>query len=134
MLCMGFGIGGGHTPADRIRSNGIQFLLIGGLLNIFRWLLPGILQSAVLHRPPIEDITYCLQSDIYYFVGIFYIFYAFLKKRKITTESLLLISMLMLTLNMLLTPLTHKYITNRIAAAGLFWAGLEAASALAGIS
>lgn len=25
--------------------------------------------------------------------------------------------MLMLTLNMLLTPLTHKYITNRIAAA-----------------
>ena len=37
MMCMGFGIGGGKTSADVIRKNGIQFLLIGAILNIFRW-------------------------------------------------------------------------------------------------
>ena len=65
MICMGFGIGGGRTSADSIRRNGIQFLLIGALLNIFRWLLPGILQAVTIHTRLIEDIDFCLQSDIY---------------------------------------------------------------------
>jgi len=104
MICMGFGIGGGKTSADSIRKSGIQFLLIGLFLNIFRWLIPGIIKSLVLHTPLIEDIDLCFQSDIYYFVGIFFVFYAFLKKRGITTAKLLLLSMIMLTLNTVLTP------------------------------
>jgi len=90
MICMGFGIGGGKTSPDAIRRNGIQFLLIGAILNIFRWLLPGILQSIVLHTNLIEDVKFCLQSDIYYFVGIFFIFYSFMKKRKITPAGMIL--------------------------------------------
>jgi len=116
MICMGFGIGGGRTSPDNIRRNGIQFLLIGGLLNIFRWLLPGILQAVTIHTSLIEDIDYCLQSDIYYFVGLFFIFYSFLKQWKIQTAGVLMISVLTLTLNTALTPITHKFITNHIVA------------------
>ena len=116
MICMGFGIGGGKTSADGIRRNGIQFLLIGALLNLVRWFLPGILQMVTLHTNLVEDIAFCLQSDIYFFVGLFYVFYSILKKWKVNTSGLLLISVLMLTLNTLLTPLTGKYITNPIIA------------------
>lgn len=64
MICMGFGIGGSRSSPDSIRKTGIQFLLIGALLNIFRWFLPGLLQAAVIHTPLIEDFEFCLQSDI----------------------------------------------------------------------
>jgi len=116
MICMGFGIGGGKTTAAGIRRNGIQFLLIGAILNIFRWFIPGIIQSFTLHTRLIEDIEFCLQSDIYYFVGLFFILYSFLKKKDISAEGMLFISILMITANMLLTPLTGKYITNPIIA------------------
>lgn len=114
MICMGFGLGGNRTSADAIRRNGIQFLLIGALLNIFRWLLPGILSALTIHTPLIEDINYCLVSDIYYFVGIFYIFYSFMKQWKISTGGLILISLLLLTADMLLTPYTNRYLHNHI--------------------
>ena len=116
MICMGFGIGGGKTKPDAIFRNGIQFLLIGALLNIFRWLIPGIIQMLVLHTDLMEDINFCLQSDIYYFVGIFFIFYSFMKRLKLTPAGMILTSMLLLTVNTLLTPLTSEYVTNDIAA------------------
>lgn len=116
MICMGFGIGGGRTSPDGIYRNGIQFLLIGGLLNIFRWLIPGILQMIVIHTPLHVDIEFCLQSDIYYFVGTFFVFYSFLKRLKIHTPGVLMISVLMLTVNTLLTPFTSTHVTNPIAA------------------
>ena len=117
MICMGFGIGGGKTSPKSIRKNGIQFLLIGALLNILRWLLPGILQAIVIKTPLIEDITFCLQSDIYYFVGLYFILYSFLVQWKMKAPGILMLSAIMLTANTLLTPLTNKYVTNKIAAA-----------------
>lgn len=116
MICMGFGIGGGKVSAKSIRRTGIQFLLIGAILNILRWLIPGIIQAIVLGTPLIEDINFCLQSDIYYFVGIFFIFYSFLKKWKVSTSQLMLISIITLTLNNALTPLMQAYVTNDIVA------------------
>ena len=115
MICMGFGIGGSRSSPASIRRTGIQFLLIGALLNIFRWFIPGVLQAIIIHTPLIEDINFCLQSDIYYFAGIFFIAYSFLKKLKVHTPGLIMISILGVTLNTLLTPLTHRYITNPIA-------------------
>jgi hypothetical protein len=47
-------------------------LLIGAILNTFRWFLPGVLQAIVIHTPLIEDFEFCLQSDIYYFAGKVY--------------------------------------------------------------
>ena len=106
MVCMGFGIGGGKTSAKNIRANGIQFLMIGFLLNIFRWFLPGLLRSIVLQRNIIQDIDFCLQSDIYYFAGLYFILYSYFKQWKIPVFGIILISILMLTANTLLTPLT----------------------------
>ncbi len=114
MICMGFGIGGGKTPPDGIMRNGIQFILIGAILNVIRWLIPGIVQKAVIHTRLIDDVDYCLQSDIYYFVGLFFIFYSILKRLKIQTPGILMISVLTLTANTLLTPITHKYVTNHM--------------------
>ena len=114
MMCMGFGIGGGKTSADGIRKNGIQFLLIGAILNILRWFIPGLIQKLTIHTKLIEDIQFCLQSDIYYFVGLFFIFYSYFKKINITPSGMIYISILLLTGNMLLTPITGRYITNPI--------------------
>jgi len=114
MICMGFGLGGNRTSPAAIRRNGIQFLLIGAILNVFRWFLPGILSAAVLHTRLIEDINFCLQSDIYYFVGLFHIFYSFMKQLKVKTPGLLMISIVMLSVNELLRPFTG-HITNAIA-------------------
>ena len=58
MVCMGFGIGGGRTSPKNIRENGIQFLLIGMLLNIWRWFLPGLLRSLVLHTNMMHSIPF----------------------------------------------------------------------------
>ncbi len=114
MICMGFGIGGGKTSAKGIRSSGIQFLLIGLILNIVRWLIPGLIQMFVLHTPILTDINFCLQSDIYYFVGIFYIFYSFFKKKDVTPGRLILISMCMLTLNTVMTPWIQETVKNPV--------------------
>ena len=117
MICMGFGIGGGKTSYKSIRDSGIQFLLIGFLLNIVRWFIPGCISSAVIHTNLMEDITYCLTSDIYYFVGLFFIFYAYTKKFKIPTTTVVVISLGTLTVNNALTPFIHEHVTNPIASA-----------------
>ena len=116
MICMGFGIGGGKTPPDGIMRNGIQFLLIGAILNLIRWFVPGVVQALTTHTHLIDDVDYCLQSDIYYFVGFFFIFYSILRKLKIQTPGLLMISVLTLTANTLLTPITNRHVTNHIVA------------------
>ena len=108
MICMGFGIGGGRTSPKNIRANGIQFLVIGMLLNIFRWLLPGLLRSVVLQRNMMQDVDFCLQSDIYYFTGLYFILYSYFKQWKIPISGIIMISILMLTANTLLTPVTGK--------------------------
>ena len=117
MMCMGFGMGGTRVMKPQAaRKNGIMFLQIGVILNIFRWLIPGIIQALVIKTPLINDVNFCLQSDIYYFVGIFYLYYAVMLKLKIKTPGLVMFSVLTLTLNTALTPYTSKYITNDIVA------------------
>ena len=69
----------------------------------------------MIHTPLIEDVNFCLQSDIYYFAGIFFVVHSYFKKWKIQTPGLILFSLLGLTLNTLLTPLTNAHITNDIA-------------------
>jgi hypothetical protein len=59
-----------------------------------------------------EDIFYFFASDIYYFVGIFYLFYALMLKLKLTTSEILVVTIVMLTINTLLTPIMSDIITN----------------------
>lgn len=112
MICMGFGVGGGRMNVDALRRNGIQFLLIGAILNVLRWFIPGILQSILIDKNLLDDFEFCIQSDIYYFVGIFYIFYSILRQLKIQSLGTIGISIVMLTINTLLTPFMSTHITN----------------------
>ena len=53
-----------------------------------------------------------LVSDIYFFVGIFCLFFALMRKIKLNTLEMLLVTIVMLTINTLLTPVMPEVITN----------------------
>lgn len=112
MMCMGFGIGGTRNTPRGIMKQGFRFLALGAILNLIRWVLPGLLLFLVHGIPMSEDIFYFFASDIYYFVGIFYLFYALMLKLKLSTPEILVTTIVMLTINTLLTPIMSDVITN----------------------
>ena len=112
MMCMGFGIGGTRNTPRGIMKQGLRFLAIGAILNLVRWILPGLLLFLIHGISMSEDIFYFFASDIYYFVGIFYLFYALMLKLKLTTSEILVTTIVMLTINTLLTPVMSDIITN----------------------
>ena len=112
MMCMGFGIGGTRNTPRIIMKQGFRFLAIGAILNLIRWVLPGLLLFFIHGTSMSEDIFYFFASDIYYFVGIFYLFYALMLKLKLTTTEILVATIVMLTVNTLLTPIMSDVITN----------------------
>mgnify|MGYP003305782692 FL=1 len=112
MMCMGFGIGGTRNTPRGIMKQGFRFLALGAILNLIRWVLPGLLLFLVHGIPMSEDIFYFFASDIYYFVGIFYLFYALMLKLKLSTSEILVTTIVMLTINTLLTPIMSDVITN----------------------
>jgi hypothetical protein len=120
MMCMGFGIGGTRNTPKSIMKQGFRFLAIGALLNLIRWILPGLLLFIVHGTPMSEDLFYFFASDIYYFVGFFYLFYALMLKLKLSTPMVLVTTIVMLTINTLLTPVMSDFVTNdyRIAIVG----------------
>ena len=106
MMCMGFNLGGAPTRPHVLFKQGMQFLMLGTILNILRWFLPGFIYWGLFGDPLIDDIGYCLVSDIYFFVGLFHIFYALLRKLNVKTPGLVICSIIMLSINTLLTPVT----------------------------
>ncbi|MBO5907311.1 MAG: hypothetical protein J6Q85_04095 [Clostridia bacterium] len=112
MMCMGFGIGGTRNTPRGMMKQGLRFLALGAILNLIRWILPGLLLFLVHGISMSEDIFYFFASDIYYFVGFFYLFYALMLKLKLTTSEILVATIVMLTINTLLTPLMSDVITN----------------------
>ena len=112
MMCMGFGIGGTRNTPRGVMKLGFRFLAIGAILNLIRWILPGLLLFLVHGISMSEAIFYFFASDIYYFVGIFYLFYALMLKLKLTTSAVLVTTIVMLTINTLLTPVMSDIITN----------------------
>lgn len=117
MLCMGYGIAGGKASPKKLRQQGVQFILMNVILNIFRYFLPTVVQL-LFHRQPQADLVQpFLESDIYYFVGIFFLFYSLLKQRHISALGTLLICAGMVTVNTMLAPLLAGRITNQYAEA-----------------
>ena len=112
MMCMGFGIGGTRNIPRVIAKQGLRFLALGAILNLVRWILPGLLLFFIHGISMSEDLFYFFASDIYYFVGIFYLFYALMLKLKLTTSEILVAAIVMLTINTLLTPIMSDLITN----------------------
>lgn len=112
MMCMGFGIGGTRNTPRGITKQGLRFLALGAILNLARWVLPGFLLFLIHGISMSEDVFYFFASDIYYFVGIFYLFYALMLKLRLTTPQILVTTIVMLTINTLLTPIMSDIITN----------------------
>ena len=112
MMCMGFGIGGTHNTPRGIMRQGVMFLSLGAILNLVRWVLPALVLFFVHGISMSEDIFFFFASDIYYFVGFFYLFYALMLKLKLSTPWILLITIVMLTINTLLTPIMSDIVTN----------------------
>lgn len=106
MMCMGFNLGGAPTRPHVLFKQGMQFLALGMILNLLRWFLPGFIYWGLFGDPLVDDIGYCLVSDIYFFVGLFHIFYALLRKLKVNTPGLVITSIIMLSINTILTPIT----------------------------
>ena len=112
MMCMGFGMGGARNTPKSMMKQGFRFLALGAILNLVRWILPGLLLFFIHGSSMSEDIFYFFASDIYYFVGIFCLFYALMLKLKLATPEILVITIVMLTINTLLTPIMSDMITN----------------------
>ena len=108
MICMGFTMGGARSSPKIFLNMGVRFLMLGALLNLVRWFIPAMILWAVRGDSPLKEIGFCLASDIYFFVGFFCIFYALIRKLKINSTGLIVCSIVMLSLNTLLTPLTAK--------------------------
>ena len=106
MICMGFNLGGTPTPPHILFKQGVQYLTLGAILNVLRFLLPGLIYLGLFGDPLIDDIAYCLVSDIYFFVGLFHIFYSILRRFNVSTPGLIVSSIIMLSINTLLTPIT----------------------------
>ena len=113
MMCMGFSMGGSRNSYKSTMRQGLRFLTLGAILNLLRWVLPGLLLFAVHGDSIVDDILDFFASDIYYFVGIFLIFYALMLKLKLKTSEILVITIAMLTVNTLLTPVMSGAITNQ---------------------
>ena len=113
MMCMGFGMGGARNAPKSLMRQGFRFLSLGAILNLVRFILPGLLLW-IVHRDPFdEDIFDFLVSDIYFFVGIFCLFYALMRKLKLNIYQILITTLVMLTVNTLLTPVMPNIITNQ---------------------
>lgn len=114
MMCMGFSIGGARTSYESAMRQGLRFLVLGAMLNVLRSILPGIFLTIFSGHSFVEYIEDFLMSDIYFFVGFFYVFYSFMLRLKVNMPCLIAICIVMLTVNSLLTPVLPKYITNDI--------------------
>ena len=112
MMCMGFTMGGARYSPKSLAKQGLRFLSLGAILNLVRFVLPGLLVFAVRGTPIDEDLRDFLVSDIYFFVGIVCLFYALMRKLKLNTSTILAITLVMLTVNTMLTPVMPKLITN----------------------
>ena len=113
MMCMGFNMGGVPSSPKSFMKQGLRFLSLGAILNLARWILPGFLMWIFHGDSMSEDICYFLVSDIYFFVGIFCLFYALMRKLKLNTYEVLVVTLIMLTVNTLLTPVMPKIVTNQ---------------------
>lgn len=122
MICLGVGIcySRKNMPADLLKR-GINLLGIGLLLNVFRYVLPGLIQYAVLKEPKYLDSTFSLFSvDILQFAGLAFIFLAAAKRLKLNNFTLLIIGAFSSVLGMILRGVsTGNYVADQFI--GFLW-------------
>lgn len=104
MICMGMKLQKTENPGILIRY-GKGMLFIGLLLNILRSIIPAILVIAVVGSSADHLASFLFQSDIYLFVGLYYLLLGLFRKAKIPMAGITVISLLMLTTNCIFSGL-----------------------------
>lgn len=119
MLCMGYGIAGVKSSPVRLMRQGFQFLLINAILNVCRYVLPNVLRLAIGITPWEDPLMLIFESDIYYFVGLFFLFYALMRRLRVSSLGMLLITVLMVLVVQLLKLLRADTVANEYLASFL---------------
>ena len=106
-MCMGYGIANSKKSSLKYFNLGVQFILLGAILNIVRWILPAILKfatSTINYADFIKELYMFFKSDIYYFVGLFFIVYAILRYFHINTIEMIIIGIATLIIGNAISP------------------------------
>jgi len=102
MFCMGLGMSKDTSP-ERLFKRGVQMLIINLFFTIVRMSIPEMVAVAVSIDSWMDLFCKTFQSDIYSFVGFFYIFRALVIKLKLSAEKLLIVALMMLAVNVLVS-------------------------------
>lgn len=105
MVCMGIGMRYGRkTSAKDFAKRGIELLVIGLMLNVFRYVLPLLIGYALSGETLfLNTFTFLFGVDILEFAGLAFLFFALAKKLKWKDHTLLIIAAAASVLGALLT-------------------------------
>lgn len=108
MMCMGFDMGNKGNAKQYLKC-GISMLLIGILLNFFRYTGLEIILANIAgkHEEIPSTLADMMESDIYYFVGLFYIVFALFRKYKVSITGMIALSLVMLSANTIITKFAN---------------------------
>lgn len=100
MFCMGIGlVYSRHSDARFLARRGVKLLLIGYGLNLYRGLAMGIEMAGYTGSwtaIPMMSVMYLTVVDILQFAGLAFLFFALMKKWKLKSCWILLVSIVML--------------------------------------
>lgn len=90
-----------HTSARELTRRGIRTIVYFFLLNIVRTGVPAVVFGLLYNNfEELPDVPiYLVQSDILFFAGAAFLFFALMKRREVKTYYILIIAIFMLTLD-----------------------------------
>jgi len=106
MICMGLGLSCTTSP-KRLRKTGMQMLIINFLLNLVRFFIPVLFLTVIGMQSLQNLLGTLLHSDIFYFVGFFYILLSYLQEAKLSSEKIFGITLLMLMVDIVFSSFIY---------------------------
>lgn len=122
MFLMGIGLAYSKIKEHDLLKNGIFFFFAAYVLDFFRMFI-WVIAEFVPSMKKIPDILYqCFEPDIYQFVGLVFIFFALVKKFKLSNLVIFIISIITLVIgNLVPTTLTGENILAGEFVSLFFW-------------
>lgn len=102
MICLGIGLAK-SSQFSFMKKIGLQMIIINFCFNFFRFQLPDLYYMFMGDYTLANVLDNMLSSDIYYFVGLFYIFYAILRSKGVSINKFVIISAIMMVADCILS-------------------------------
>lgn len=108
MMVLGMNIAfSSHTSPAELARRGVKTLIIAELLNLFRFVIPGMLVDLQGEDwATLDALNSSLWSDILVFAGLAFLSFALMKKIKLSPIGIIWISLVLLGVHMLVSPAT----------------------------